>query len=371
MIRPASARPSCSVRILDGAQWLRLAGQFRDHGYTQTWGFAHALARRDRACCEHVALERDGAVVGLAAVRIREVPLLPSGLAYVSGGPRVRRGARDDAAALADAVALLRDEYVARRGHVLLLRPPVGFPGHTAEVDQHLAAFGFEPAPGLARHQTILLDLTRGEPALRAGLTRAWRKNLHRACREDFEVHRSTDPGDLDRLCTPFDDLIRRKHFTVDLDTRFHARLQREHQPAERFEVWLATERGELLGGLVTSCLGDTVVNLIAANTLRARARRVSYRLHWEIGVDACTRGFSRYDLGGIDPEANPGVTAFKRGMGGDDVWAPGPYICRPRSIGGRLLPAGAWLYRKSRDLAAHLRPGGRTTSPPRASAPC
>ena len=43
------------------------------------------------------------------------------------------------------------------------------------------------------------------------------------------------------------------------------------------------------------------------------------------------------YDLGGIDPEGNPGVFHFKRGLGGVEVQAAGPYEARPSGLAGRL----------------------------------
>ncbi len=55
---------------------------------------------------------------------------------------------------------------------------------------------------------------------------------------------------------------------------------------------------------------------------------KASYLLQWRVIQAAHERGFQWYDLGGIDPEDNPGVYHFKQGLGGRDVIAPGPLEC-------------------------------------------
>ena len=44
------------------------------------------------------------------------------------------------------------------------------------------------------------------------------------------------------------------------------------------------------------------------------------------------------HDLGGIDPEANPGVYQFKSRMGGEEMKAKGPYEAKPRGLASRII---------------------------------
>ena len=53
------------------------------------------------------------------------------------------------------------------------------------------------------------------------------------------------------------------------------------------------------------------------------------------------------YDLGGIDPEENPGVYKFKRGLNGKEVRAAGPHELRPGGLDGFLTDKAEALYRR------------------------
>ena len=83
------------VRRLERAEWEAAVHDFRDHSYRQCWAYGAALAARRGAVSEHVAIERGDELVGLADVRVKKLPVVGGGLAYVSGGPLVRAG--DDA----------------------------------------------------------------------------------------------------------------------------------------------------------------------------------------------------------------------------------------------------------------------------------
>ena len=71
--------------------------------------------------------------------------------------------------------------------------------------------------------------------------------------------------------------------------------------------------------------------------------------------VVAKSHGMRWYDLGGIDPEANPGVYHFKKGLSGTEVRAAGPYEVRPGGLTGRITLAGETVYRAYRQLGARF----------------
>ena len=91
----ASAIPSTVARShvvhLDRAEWESCAAQFRDHSYRQTWAYGAQLAAKRGAESEHVAVRCGGETIALADVRIKRLPVIGGGLAYISGGPLVRK----------------------------------------------------------------------------------------------------------------------------------------------------------------------------------------------------------------------------------------------------------------------------------------
>jgi lipid II:glycine glycyltransferase (peptidoglycan interpeptide bridge formation enzyme) len=55
------------------------------------------------------------------------------------------------------------------------------------------------------------------------------------------------------------------------------------------------------------------------------------------------------YDLGGIDPDGNPGVYHFKSGLGGRDITCAGPFQAPPGPLKAAMVHALESLYRRMR----------------------
>ena len=58
------------------------------------------------------------------------------------------------------------------------------------------------------------------------------------------------------------------------------------------------------------------------------------------------------YDLGGIDPQNNPGVYHFKSGFGGEEIIVPGPFEIRPAGFAGtvsRMAERSYWALKRWR----------------------
>jgi len=110
------------------------------------------------------------------------------------------------------------------------------------------------------------------------------------------------------------------------------------------------------VAGHLGSCLGDTCVYLLGAADRVGLEQKASYLLQWHVICAAQARHAVRYDLGGVDPDRNPGVYHFKSGLGGTEVVVPGPFECAPGAM-GRMIVRGAervhrWLHRRARARA-------------------
>ena len=107
---------------------MRPLRRFRDHSYRQCWAYGAALAARRGAVSEHVAIECGDELVGLADVRVKKLPLVGGGLAYVSGGPLVGRRPCER---LERCLEALMRHYVDRRGLTLRRLSPRSAPRST------------------------------------------------------------------------------------------------------------------------------------------------------------------------------------------------------------------------------------------------
>ena len=64
------------IKTIDRGEWQRLAPSFLDYNYRQMWDFGIACAKRLNATSEHVAMQENQEILGLADVRIKHIPVL-------------------------------------------------------------------------------------------------------------------------------------------------------------------------------------------------------------------------------------------------------------------------------------------------------
>jgi Acetyltransferase (GNAT) domain len=352
----ASATGAAALRrVTERDDWVSLASTFDDHNFRQLWDYAAAMAARGGARAEHVCVEADGRPVGLAAVRVKPIPGLRTGIAYVSGGPLVRGAAGGEPGAALDAVvAALVREYAGRRHLVLRTAPPIGDAAWNAAQERSFLSAGFRPAVGVRRHQTMLIDIARPLDEVRAGFAKKWRYELGRAEKAGIEIAEGTDPALIQSFQPLFDEFVERKGFGVDLGADFYAALQPGLPEAERLHVALAWLDGELVAGVVATFLGDTGVYLLGASSEAGRGAQAAYLLQWRVIQAAAARGLRWYDLGGTDPDDNPGVYRFKARMGGTELEHPGPYELSPSRLRARAVRGAERLVRAARARRPH-----------------
>jgi hypothetical protein len=310
---------------MDRAEWQATAPRFLDYNYRQMWEFGVACAERIGAVSEHVAVEDGGEIVGLADVRIKRIPGLGTGIAYVNGGPLVRRGDGRDSDRLSLSVKALIEEYAKRRGMVLRVMAPVdGGPWNDAQ-RVVLSDAGFASSDATRPNRTFLLNIDRSPEEIRKGMAQKWRNGLNQSEKRGLTVRAGTDPALFREFCDLFSRFIERKQFSVDLTPPFYLGVQEQAAEPDRFQITLVDLDGAVVAGHVGSLLGDTSVYLLGASSDEGLKAKATYLLQWQAILTAKERGLKWYDLGGIDPEGNPGVYHFKSGLGGQDVTAPGP----------------------------------------------
>lgn len=340
---------------LERPEWRVRAAIFSDNNYRQLWDYGVDLAQLRGACSEHVAINVDDDVVGMADVRIKRMPLA-GGLAYISGGPLTRRGFADDADRLRVSVAALRDEYAVKRRLVLRIAPPLADPDWMAMAAGVFQECGFHGTTMGRPYRTIVLDIGGPLETVRRNLAQKWRNCLNGAERAGHEVVVAEDQTALERFRGLFNEFIQRKGFGVELGAEFYSRVQAKLDAADRMVVSLALREGRLVAGHVSSILGDTCVYLLGATNEEGLKSKAAYLLQWHAIKEAHERGLRWYDLGGIDPVDNPGVYHFKNGLGGTDVTVPGPFEFTCGLLSQRFVHCAEWAVKGLRRLRSGRR---------------
>ena len=327
-----------TVRRLDPDAWPGIAGRFRDLGHEQTLTYGEAAAARIGAHAQYLVVERAGQPVAAALARVRALPVLGRGIAWIAAGPLIspQEGAApspDDVAAI---LAALRGELVGRQGHVLRLRPAITADLAPEAMDRAAAAAGFAPTDRAAAYLSIVTDIAQPEEALMAALHGKWRNCLRKALKSGLTL----EHGPIADLSPRFERLYQEvrgaKGFEPDIPPDFFYGLD---GPDFAHEALIARHEGQDIGGMTVGLAGETGVYLFGATTTaEGRRTNAGYFLMWEAYRLAAARGCRRFDLGGIDAEANPMGAQFKRRAGGAEIRAAGPYEARPAGAGGALI---------------------------------
>jgi hypothetical protein len=328
--------PLLHVRPVASADWPVLAAGFWDLGFEQGLAYTQAAAARIGAEARFLAVEQAGVLVAAAAVRIRRVPGLGRGIAWVPSGPLIlpKGGLAPDTATLGAILTALRDRIAGQGGHVLRLRLSVLARQDPEVVRRTALQAGFASTPRAPCYRSIALDLTRSPEGLMAALHGKWRTDLRFALKSGMTLQRGTDPAIEARFLAMFGTVQAVKGFRPEITPQFHFPL---HHQDYAVETLIAVKDGQDVAGIVTGTAGGCATYLFGATADAGRPLRAGYFLTWEAIRLAQARGLAWYDLGGIDAATNPDVTRFKERMNGVPLFAE-TFEARPPGLVPRLL---------------------------------
>ncbi len=354
----------CKVEIdrVTKAQWSVLLNQFEDANIYQTWSYG-AVHWGERSL-SHLLLKQDGEVIGMAQLRIVGVPMFRCGIAYLRWGPLwLARGREADLSIVNRLALVLREEYVQRRG--LLLRVlPNAFVGSQRGQALQAAFSEFKTVPaGRANvERTFLLDLSPSLATLRKRFDQKWRNQLNRAEREGLTVESGEGQEGYEVFSDIYKDMWEQKRFNTSVDVWEFARICQDLPEGLRVKILTCRHQGVPVSSIVCSAMGNTGIYLLGATNEIGRKIKAAYLLQWTMIKWLKEKGFQYYDLGGIDPERNPGVFHFKSGLSGQDV----TYATPLEACGNPLSSGIMSLLDRVRSTAS----GFYSASPPRGATP-
>ncbi len=335
----------CLVDQFSSAEWDTLASSFADFSVYQTWGFGETSASETHSQISRMIVRREEQVIGAAQLRIKQLPLLHAGLAYAYFGPLWRRNGVETGD-LVDVLSGLREEFGGRRGLDVRIVPNLS----TALADEaSIRAFadaGFETDADECPYRTFVIDLAPSAETLRGQLAQKWRNGLNQGEKRGVRIETSRDTTAMERFEALYDVMWSKKQFETGVRVTSFRRLQERLPESQRLTVLLAFVGDELAAGHVSSTLGETCIYMLGASNAIGRDHKASYVLQWQAILEAQRTGARWYDLGGIDPEENPGVYHFKAGLNGVDTRFVGQFTARARGTARYLVPLAEKAYR-------------------------
>jgi len=304
------------LRFVSADEWPALASQFSDLTFEQTLAYAVPAAARIGGKALFVKIEEDGRLLAAACVRIRALPVLKRGIAWIASGPLTQRrdASPTNDVALKRILVALREQFVLRDRYILRLRlPGIAFidPERFAQVAM---AAGFSATTRGTSYHSLAVDLHKTADQLEGALDRKWRTNLRFAAKQGLSLDRGNTPAMRARFIALFNAVQSAKGFQIDITPEFHFAIA---GPGYDLTILIATQDGQDLAGIVIATVGNSVIYLFGATAEAGREKCAGYFLTWEGITSSLGRGLDWYDMGGIDPTANPDVYRFKKRLNG------------------------------------------------------
>src|SRR5208283_5725305 len=119
--------------------------------------------------------------------------------------------------------------------------------------------------------------------------------------------------------------------------------------------IVICEDKGVPVAGLVASAMGNSAIYLLGATSDDGLNSKGAYLSQWTLIRWLKERGAKSYDLGGIDPETNPGVYHFKRGFSGADVCHINPLVASDSAVSSAIVKAGLAVQRTLRGSLSRL----------------
>ena len=218
------------------------------------------------------------------------------------------------------------------------------------------SAFVQERSRSTNAYRTFVLDLVPPLEQLRKSFDPKWRNKLTGAEKNGLSITAGNSPDQYRTFCHIYKQMRNRKTFETTVDVEEFGRIQENLPNSQRMQILICEQKGKPVAGVVASAMGDSAIYLLGATSDDGLKAKGSYLLQWTLVQSLKEVGIRRYDLGGIDPNGNPGVYQFKRGFSGADVTQLTPLVACDSIFSSAIIRASVALNRAVRSLSAvHL----------------
>ena len=321
-------------------EWSGMLDGFEDANIYQSWSYG--AVRWGQKNLSHLVLKRDGDVVAMAQLRIVCPTRLNFGMAYLRWGPLChRRGRELDAEVAMGMAKALREEYVRHRGLLLQILPNAFVATQRGALFQSaFHSFTQEASTPANLYRTFVLDLTPSLDQLRKNLDKKWRNQLTRSEKNGLTVIADTGTAAYGIFCRMYGQMLKRKAFETTVDVEEFERIQESLPESQRMRILICEKNGVPVAGIVASAMGESAIYLLGATSDDGLNSKGAYLLQWTMIQWLKENGFKSYDLGGIDPEGNPGVYSFKKGFSGADVSQLSPFVACDNVVSSTIVRA-------------------------------
>ena len=298
-----------------------------------------------RRYVKHIAIYSNQNLIGLVKVRIRTVPILNRGIAYILNGPVwQKRDQENNIQKLANIFVALREEFVVKQQLVLRIQPYI-FSDKISNFD-FIENLGFKHVEKIIPYQTLVLYLDKNLDEIRKSFKQKWRNCLNQSEKNDLKIFEGNDQQLYNYFLEIYNQMMARKNFKENVDPYKIGKMNEELDDKYKLKVFIAYKDKLPVASIVGTAIGDTGIYLLGASNEIGMKNKASYLLQWEMIKWLKQKGCNRYDLGGINKDDNPGVYHFKSGITDQEVLGMGTYETYNSSLSKRIVSFGEFIRR-------------------------
>ena len=304
-----------SVKKLDNKEWNDILLSFDDASVYQTDIFAkNSIGGSD---LEQFTLRLGDKIIAAALVRVKTIPLLNKGIAYIRWAPLWQKNNSElDPEIFKAALVELRNEYVINRKLVLRIMSNLDSNNESYSDIVLNSDYNFYTP----KSKSIVIDISKDEEILKANLRKKWRYSLRQAEKLDLKIEVGTTEEYFKIFFDIYNQMHTRKNFDENVNVESFRQINNELTSNLKLQIFICSINDEPLSAMVTSVIGKTGIYLLGGTSKKGLELSSSYLLQWEVIKWMKAHDLTQYDLGGIDKEENPGVYTFKSGMGGEEI---------------------------------------------------
>lgn len=199
-----------------------------------------------------------------------------------------------------------------------------------------------QPNSMLNSGKTLIYDIYPDAKQRRDKLSKNWSRNLSRGEQRELTVSEWTNPT-AQQIATLTNEMNQFKRIRTKFQDLYKATESLLQHFGDDFLMVKCTNRdGDILALRGAIKLDHKAFDVFAAATPAGRKEYASNLCFWKL-IELCEGdGITRYDLSGVDPQGNPGVYNFKKGIGATDLTYLGEWsYSRPeivRTIVSRMI---------------------------------
>ena len=174
--------------------------------------------------------------------------------------------------------------------------------------------------------ESIWIDLSKELDILRKNIDGKWRNMLNFSEKSDLKLTYGSDDTIFYWLMNEYKELMNEKKFR-GMSVDFLSHFRNSNNGSTKMIVYQATKDEVPVAGICVVCHGVAATYLIGWNGSMGRTLKANQFLLWNAIVHLKKLGFEHFDLGGINEQDVPGITAFKMGLNGNHYELIGEYL--------------------------------------------